>query len=97
MVVLHCFSRNFVSVFDMSIILTRTLQYSTKLKEKIVTYVGMMVSRYVDRERDEPGMTRPTKMVPLLQQHPNESYRKFLKRVDRVTNVGGQLFVICVS
>ena len=34
-------------------------------------------------------MTRPTKLVPLLQQNPKESYKKFLKRVDRVTNVGG--------
>lgn len=42
--------------------------------------------KYVDREREEPGMSRPTKLVPLLQQHPNENYKKFLKRVDRVTN-----------
>ncbi|MPC59430.1 hypothetical protein E2C01_053449 [Portunus trituberculatus] len=31
-------------------------------------------------------MTRPTKLVPLLQQHPRETYKKFLKRVDRVTH-----------
>lgn len=53
----------------------------------------MMLSRYVDREREEPGMSRPTKLVPLLQQHPNENYKKFLKRVDRVTNVGGQFIL----
>lgn len=53
----------------------------------------MMLSRYVDREREEPGMSRPTKLVPLLQQHPNENYKKFLKRVDRVTNVGGQVIL----
>lgn len=42
--------------------------------------------RYVDHEKEEMGMTRPTKLVPLLQQHPKENYKKFLKRVDRVTS-----------
>lgn len=41
--------------------------------------------KFVDREKELPGMTRATKLVPLLQQHPMENYKKFMRRVDRAT------------
>ncbi|XP_069941353.1 coiled-coil domain-containing protein 137 isoform X1 [Cherax quadricarinatus] len=44
-------------------------------------------TKFVDRERDQPGMTKPLKMIPLLKQHPKENVEKFMKRVDTVTKV----------
>ncbi|XP_045609283.1 coiled-coil domain-containing protein 137 [Procambarus clarkii] len=44
-------------------------------------------TKFVDQEMDEPGMTRPLKMIPALKQHQNESVKKFMKRVDRATKV----------
>ncbi|KAG7160938.1 Coiled-coil domain-containing protein 137-like [Homarus americanus] len=44
-------------------------------------------TKFMDREKHQPGMTRPLKMVPMLKQHPHESEKKFVKRVDRATKV----------
>lgn len=42
-------------------------------------------SRFVNLEEDQPGMTRPLKMIPRLVQNPKESDEKFLYRVNAAT------------
>lgn len=42
-------------------------------------------SKFVNLEDDQPGMTRPLKMIPRLVQNPKESDEKFLYRVNSAT------------
>ncbi|KAK8388951.1 hypothetical protein O3P69_020722 [Scylla paramamosain] len=69
-----------------SVISRKGLPMKKRKKEKLKNNTLIDGRKYVDREKELPGMTRPTKLVPLLQQHPKETYKKFLKRVDRVTH-----------
>lgn len=66
----------------------KNVGFQEKIKNKKNKYKPNKLidsSKFVNLEDDQPGMTRPLKMIPRLVQNPKESDEKFLFRVNAAT------------